>query len=78
MAAVTMEDLLQPHLIHSSQRKLMVVSKGLCELIVITYMMTTLFYFQDIQNTTFTLLTKLINHILFFSKPSYMELVVSQ
>lgn len=30
MAAVTMEDLLQPHLIHMSQKKKILLSKGLC------------------------------------------------
>uniref|UniRef100_A0A8C4INR9 Solute carrier family 5 member 5 n=1 Tax=Dicentrarchus labrax TaxID=13489 RepID=A0A8C4INR9_DICLA len=30
MAAVTMEDLLRPHLLHMTQKKLILVSKGLC------------------------------------------------
>lgn len=33
MAAVTMEDLLQPHLLHMSQKKKILISKGLCRLI---------------------------------------------
>lgn len=31
MAAVTMEDLLQPHLLNMSQKKLMLISRGLCK-----------------------------------------------
>lgn len=34
MAAVTIEDLLPHHLLHLSQKKLMLVSRGLCELII--------------------------------------------
>lgn len=33
MAAVTMEDLLHPYLLHMSQKKLILLSKGLCRLI---------------------------------------------
>jgi len=36
MAAVTMEDLLRPHL-HMTQKKLILVSKGLCRLIITYY-----------------------------------------
>lgn len=31
MAAVTMEDLLQPHLLNKSQKQLMLISRGLCK-----------------------------------------------
>lgn len=33
MAAVTMEDILRPHLLQTTQNKLVLVSKGLCRLI---------------------------------------------
>lgn len=34
MAAVTMEDILKPHLLQTTQKKLVLVSKGLCRLIL--------------------------------------------
>ena len=34
MAAVTMEDLLRPHLVNISQKKQILISKGLCRLIL--------------------------------------------
>lgn len=37
MAAVTVEDLLQPHLQHMTQKKLILVSKGLCRFISSNY-----------------------------------------
>lgn len=34
MAAVTMEDILHPYLLHMTQKKLMLVSRGLCRLTI--------------------------------------------
>lgn len=35
MAAVTIEDLLKPHLRHMKQKKIMLISRGLCRFIPI-------------------------------------------
>lgn len=65
MAAVTMEDLLRPRLLRMSQKKLILISKGLCTL------MTT----ETIRS--FHHIFSLDYFLYFLFKPSYMGLVVS-